>query len=83
MKIESGVTPGGVMLANFYGSIEVRTACLISVEASIVLIARNYRMTAIRSLMTAVNGRFVYEFQHEVLVLKDLYFISNVSFICG
>lgn len=36
VKIESGVTPGGVMLANFYGSIEVGTACLISVEASIV-----------------------------------------------
>jgi hypothetical protein len=42
VKIESGVTPGGVMLANFYGSIEIGTACVINVEASIVLIARNY-----------------------------------------
>jgi hypothetical protein len=30
------------MLANFYGSIEIGTACVINVEASIVLIARNY-----------------------------------------
>jgi hypothetical protein len=42
VKIESGVTPGEVMLGNFYGSIEIGTACVINVEASIVLIARNY-----------------------------------------
>lgn len=42
LKIESGVTPGGVMLANLYGSIEIGTACVINVEASIVLVARNY-----------------------------------------
>jgi hypothetical protein len=41
MKMESGVTSGGVTFATFYGSTELRTSCVIYAETSIVLIFRD------------------------------------------